>query len=120
MLISLGKLCDDDRVAILDKNEIDILKGKRLILKGNGNNKDGLWDIPISITVRHHAIAIITKEKTNTELIQYLHGSCFSPTPRNFLKTIKNGNFLTWPGLNNQQLLKNPPPSIATALGHLE
>ena len=120
MLISLGQLCDDDRVAILDKNEIDILKGKRLILKGNGNNKDGLWDIPISITVRHCAIAIITKEKTKTELIQYLHGFCFSPTPRTFLKTIKNGNFLTWPGLNNQKLLKHLPPIIATSLGNID
>ena len=63
---------------------------------------------------------IITKDRKNTELIQYLHGFCFSPTPRTFLKAIKNGNFLTWPGLNNQQLLNPIPPSIATALGHLD
>ena len=34
-LISLGQLCDDDCVAILDKNEINILRGKMLILKGS-------------------------------------------------------------------------------------
>ena len=33
-LISLDQLCDDDCVAILDKNEINILKGKTLILRG--------------------------------------------------------------------------------------
>ena len=36
------------------------------------------------------------------------------------LKAINNGNLLTWIGLNNQQLLKHMPPSIATALGHMD
>ena len=59
------------------------------------------------------------KGQENTKLIQYLHECCFRPTPRNFLKTIKNGNFLTWTGLNNQQLLRHLNPSITTALGHM-
>ena len=118
-LISLGKMCDDDCVAILDKKDINIIKGKTLILKGHRNKIDVLWDIPISIPVRHLAMAIIAKDKTNIELIQYLHGLCFSPTPRNFLKAINNGNFLTWPGLNNQQLLKHLSPSIATDPGYM-
>ena len=41
------------------------------------------------------------------------------PTPRKFSKSINNGNFLTWTGLNNPTLLKHPPPSIATTLGHI-
>ena len=41
-IIYLGQLCDDDRVSILDKNEINILKGKKLILKGNRNKTYGL------------------------------------------------------------------------------
>ena len=52
--ISLGQLCDNDCVAILDKNEIIILKGKTLILKGHRNKTYGLWDIPISGLVRQH------------------------------------------------------------------
>ena len=36
------------------------------------------------------------------------------------MKAIKNVNSLTWPGLNNQQLLKHLPPSIETALRHLD
>ena len=107
-------------VDILDKNEINILKGNTLILKGHRNKIDGLWDITISIPVRHFVMAIITKDKTKTELIQYLYGFCFIPTPRTFMKAINNGNFLTWPGLKNQQLLKHLPPRIATALGNLD
>ena len=89
-LISLHELCDNDCIAVLDKNEINILQGKTLILKGHTNKIDGLWDIPISISVRYHALAIISRDRMKTELIQYLHGCYFSPTPRNFLKAIKN------------------------------
>ena len=42
LLISLGKLCDDDCVAILDKNEINIIKGKTIILKAHINKIDGV------------------------------------------------------------------------------
>ena len=73
-LISLGQLCDDDCVAILDKNEINVINGKTPTLKGQRNKTDGLWFIPISIPVSHHAMAIITKDKTKIEPIHYLHG----------------------------------------------
>ena len=53
-------------------------------------------------------------------MIQYLHGCWFRPTPRTFLNSIENGNLLTWPGLNNQHLMKHLPPIIVTALGHLD
>ena len=119
-IISLCQLCDNDCVAILNKNGIHILKGKTLILKGNIKKTDDLWDIPISRTVRHHAIEIITNDKTKTELMQYINGGCFSPTPRNPLKEIKNENFLTSTCLNNQQLLKHLPTRTATHLGHMD
>ena len=73
-LISLEKLCDKDCISIIDKNEINIIKYKTLILKGHVNNTDGLCYIPISRSLRDHAHAIITIDKTKTELIQYLHG----------------------------------------------
>ena len=52
-LIYLGQLCNDDYIAILYKNEINIIKGKKSILKGYINKTYGLWDIPISRPVRH-------------------------------------------------------------------
>ena len=42
------------------------------------------------------------------------------PNPKNFSAFNKNGNILTWPGLNNQHLMKHLPPIIVTALGHLD
>ena len=89
-IIYLGKLFYDDYIAILGHNEIDILKDSKIILKGRRNKSDGLWNIPISKPLRYRAHAIITRDKIKIEPIQYLHGCCFSPTPRTFLKAIKN------------------------------
>ena len=119
-LISLVQHYDNDCIAILDKNEINILKYSKLILKGHGNKADGLWDTPISRPLIHRSHTSITRYRTKTELIQYLHGLCFIYTPRTFLKTIKNRKFLTWPVLDNQQRFKHILPSIATALGNMD
>ena len=119
-LISLVQLGDDYCIAILDKNKINIIKDKTIILKVHRNKTDVLWDIPISRPVIYSAISLITRDKTKTELIQYLHECCLSPTPLTFLKDIRNGNFLAWPGLKNQQLLKHVPPIISTALVYMD
>ena len=89
-------------------------------MQGHRNPDDGLWEIPIKKPFQHKALAIITRYKTKTELIQYLHGFCFSPTTCTFIRAIKNGNFLTWPGLNIPNITRFIPASIATALGHLD
>jgi len=46
-LISLGQLCDDNCFTVLDKNEINIFKNNKCIIKGKRNKADGLWDIPL-------------------------------------------------------------------------
>ena len=47
-LISLGQLCDDDCVIILDKKVLEVRKKHKLVMKGIRNMKDRLWDIPIT------------------------------------------------------------------------
>ena len=61
---------------------------------------------------------IMHKNTTKTELATYLHACCFSPVPNTFINAIKNGNFLSWPGLT-ANLISKMPPSINTAKGHL-
>ena len=68
-LISIGQLCDDNCITVLDKNEINIFKNNKCIIKGKRNKADGLWDIPLqpnphttskpSRELRHTANAII-------------------------------------------------------------
>ena len=116
---SLGQMCDDYWTAILDNYDINILKDYHIMSKRHRNNTDILWYIPITITLRHWAHVIIAWYKTKTDLMQYLHGCCYIPIPRIFLKVINIGDLLTGPGLNKQQLLKHLPTSIATALGNM-
>ena len=46
-LLSIGKLCDDNCIAIFDKHHLHITKNNRIILKGHRNLKDGLWDVSL-------------------------------------------------------------------------
>jgi hypothetical protein len=69
--------------------------------------------------LRQHANVIIHKNKPKVDLIKYLHACCFSPVPSTFIKAVKNGNFITWPGLDTASIIKHLPPSVASAKGHL-
>jgi hypothetical protein len=127
-LISLGQLCDDDCIAVLDKKIIQVFKDKQCILQGKRNITDGLWDIAIPSTralPRHtppshpQLNAIIRKDLSKTQLVQYLHGCCGSPVLSTWKKAIKNGNFITWPGIDALSL-SSLPKSLASAKGHLD
>jgi hypothetical protein len=130
-LISLGQLCDDDCVAILDKHKLKVFKDSTCILAGTRNTQDGLWDIPVPIPPgvvpppsalppAHHLNAIIRKDLTKAHLVQYLYGCCGSPVVLTWKKAIRNGNFITWPGIDSLSINKHLPPSIASAKGHLD
>jgi len=51
--------------------------------------------------------------------MKFLHACCFSPATSTFIKAIKNGNFLTWPGLTAENVRKHLPVFIATLKGHM-
>ena len=94
-----------------------IIKDNHVILQGDRDVTDGLWKInlkPLQINY------IVKKDKSKTELAQYLHACAFSPAISTFQECINRGNFVTWPGietLNFKKLLQNPE---ATLLGHLD
>jgi hypothetical protein len=48
-----------------------------------------------------------------------LHAACFSPVKSTWIKAIKNGNFLSWPGLTEHAVEKHLSKSTATTKGHL-
>ena len=47
LLISIGQLCDDGCNVLLNNKKLLAIKNKAIILKGDRNYSDGLWDIPI-------------------------------------------------------------------------
>ena len=79
---------------------------------------DGLWDLHIPTynhrtlqlppSVESHQInAIILKNQTKTELATYLHASAGFPAVSTFVQAIKNGNFITWPGIDQLSFPKH-------------
>ena len=116
-LLSIGQLCDQGCVAVFQKEELNIYKNNQKIISGTRNRTDGLWDVPFPTEKNNY---IITRDKSKTELAQFLHGCAFSPSVSTFQRAISNGNFITWPGidtLNFKKLLGTPEPTL---LGHLD
>ena len=61
---------------------------------------------------------ILRKGKTKSELLQFLHATCFSLVGSNMIQIISNNHFTTWPGLTNKLIARHLPPSILFAIGH--
>jgi hypothetical protein len=129
-LISIGQLCDDDCVAVLDKRKLQVFKRDACVLSGTRNKIDGLcWDIalPISSTASTsrpkaplQLNATIRKDIGKTNLVQCLCGCLGSPVVSTWKLAIANGNFITWPGIDTLSIDAHLPKNIATAKGHME
>jgi hypothetical protein len=129
-LISIGQLCDDDCVAILDKRRLQVFKNSKCILMGPRNKTDGLWDIvlplwnasatPVEARANQQINAIIHKNTSKTPLVTYLYGCCCSPRTSTWKKAIRNGNFITWPGIDDLSINAHLEDSVDSAKGHLD
>ena len=62
---------------------------------------------------------IIKKKQTHTELVQYMHATCFAPVKSTFESAIKQNFFSTWPGLTPELVRKHLTTSTPTTQGHL-
>ena len=51
--------------------------------------------------IHQAANAIVAKNNTKKQLADYLHACADSPALTTFQKSIKNGNFVTWPGIED-------------------
>ena len=97
---------------------------------GSRKKTDSLWDIvipllttpvtPVEAQANQHINAIIHKDTSKTQLIEYLYGCCCSPKTSAWKKAIRNGNFITWPGIDNLSINTHLPNSIDSAKGHLD
>ena len=128
-LISVGQICDDDCVVIFTKNDVKILKQDKIIIQGHRSPIDKLYDINLTNQKQENTTQsptkqninyIIRKDKTSTTLAQYLHACAFSPSISTFTQAIRNGNFITWPGIETINFDKILGTPLATAQGHLD
>ena len=65
------------------------------------------------------ANVILRKHQKHSDLAEFSHGCCGAPVVSTFITGIKNSQFITWPGLTANLILKHLPPSQLTTRGHL-
>ena len=127
-LLSIGQLCDDDCCAIFDKKKMYVIKENKVILQGDRNQRDRLWDVILPskspkqtrpTTPERTCNYIITKDKSKTILAQYLHATVFSP-PLSTLERAIKWQFFTWPGIDDLNFEKLLGTTIALEKGHLD
>ena len=128
-LVSIGKLCDDDCIALFTKYNVRIVKNGEVIIEGRRNPNNGLYMIPLSPRQPTpiaeapkkslKALSMIRCAKTKADLAAFLHGTLGSPVISTLLRAIKRGHFTHWPGLTEELIRKHLPKSLATAKGHM-
>ena len=52
--------------------------------------------------------------------MQFLHEAAGSPVTSTWTTEVRNGYFISWPGLTVENINKHLPKSVATTRGHIE
>jgi hypothetical protein len=88
---------------------------------GSRDPKSRLWRVNLKQKMKPKIARCNHAHDNNNQkdLINYLHAACFSPVKSTWIKAIKNGNFSSWPGLNEHSVEKYLSKSTSTAKGHL-
>jgi hypothetical protein len=88
---------------------------------GSRDPKSRLWRVNLKQKMKPEIVQCNHAHDKNNQkdLINYLHDACFSPVKSTWIKAIKNGNFSSWPGLNEHNVEKYLSKSTSTAKGHL-
>ena len=138
-LLSLGKLCDEDCSAHLDKHKLEVLdKHGNKILHGDREQSGArLWrvniapeppppaasttplqkDSPPSLTTRKQ-VRVLDLPNTPA-LIAYHHATAGYPVKQTWLDAIKRGAYKTWPGLTYTLAARHCPDADETLRGHM-
>jgi hypothetical protein len=140
-LLSLGKLCDDNCSAYLDKQILEVRdkQGNKILHGDREQSGARLWRVniapqltapappptpatptmpspPQTDTARH----VCTLDLPNTpSLIAYHHATAGYPIKQTWLDAIKRGAYKTWPGLTYKLAARHCPDADETLLGHM-
>jgi hypothetical protein len=120
-LISVGQLCDNECSVTFTQEQVTVSGNGKDVMYGSRDPKSRLWRVNLNQKM-HTKIAQCNHahDKNNQkDLINYLHAACFIPVKTTWIKAIKNGNFLSWPGLNEHSAEKYLSKSTSTVKGHL-
>jgi hypothetical protein len=128
-LVSVASLCDEaglhvtfcsKMVQVFGPPSAPGMNDGPLLITGPRCPDTALWNIPITVAGKpdSYCCAMLSKYRTQSQLVEWVHAIFFSPSNDVFLEAIKRG-YIKYPGLTYESACKFPPASIATDLGHL-
>ncbi len=136
-LVSIGKLADAgyttifhparQGVTVHQKKSVHIRLLRKPVLQG-WQDENGLWGLsrepiaPILVrkTTKQEAASNLYSLPSILQAIKYLHAAAGFPTKDKWVKAIKNGDFVSWPGLTVDAVNKHFSESIETQQGHMK
>jgi hypothetical protein len=108
----------EEGVTIHKPGTLQILTTDKPVL--TGTNSNGLWTIATKeIDLKeniNHAYSIPSMEGK----IRFLQAAAGFPTKETWLKAIKAGNYITWPGITTKTVNRHFPKSDETTKGHMK
>jgi hypothetical protein len=147
-LLSLGKLCEADCTAYIDKHKLEVnnKEGHKILHGAQEPTGRRLWRVDIAGPPAQHEPApptpvpsptttpapepkppctatklhVQTLDLPNTPaLIAYLHATAGYPVKQTWLDAIQRGAYASWPGLTYKLAARHCPNSDETLLGHM-
>jgi hypothetical protein len=120
-LISVGQFCDNEYSLTFTHDQVTVSRNGKEVMYVSQYPKSRLWRVNLNQKMKPDIAQCNHAHDNNNQkyLINYLHAACFSPVKSTWIKAIKNGNFSSWPGLNEQNVEKYLSKSTSTAKGHL-
>ena len=111
-LIGAGPICDAYCTVVFTKKDVTVIspKGKAILTGWREKNLPRLWRFALKPTeqlIKYYTKKIQTTPAAHSAyelpsveaLVQYMHAAAGFPVKSTWLKAIKKGNFVTWPGL---------------------
>jgi hypothetical protein len=120
-LISMEQLCDNECSVTFTQDRVTVSTNGKYVMYGSRDPKSSLWrvDLKQNMTPKIAQCNHAHDNNNRKDSINYLHAACFSPVKSTWIKAIKNGNFSSWSGLNEQNIEKHLSKSTSTTKGHL-
>jgi hypothetical protein len=120
-LISVGQLCDNGCSVTFTQDQVTVSRNGKNVMNRSRDLKSRLWRVNLKQKMKPELVKCDHAHDNNNQkdLINYLHAACFSPVKSTWIKAMKNGNFSSWPGLNEHNVEKYWSKSTSAAKGHL-
>ena len=139
-LVSVGKLSDEDYTTIFHprgegvtvhkKNTFQLKVFRKPVLQG-WRDANGLWRLSRDHTknlgdqgrlfrTQKEVAANVYSLPSLPQTIRYLHAAAGFPPKDTWIKAIKNGHYITWPGVTAEVVSKHFPESMETQKGHMK